>query len=104
MQIQINFGDVDSSPSLEKAVHDQVEKHLHYVQDHVTRMEVHLKDENAGKSGAHDKHVTMEARIANAAPIAVSATGEDMYAVIADTAGKIGRAVKTKLDKDHSRG
>ncbi|MGA9828885.1 MAG: HPF/RaiA family ribosome-associated protein, partial [Rhodanobacteraceae bacterium] len=40
--------------------------------NHITRVEVHLTDENANKSGEHDKRCVMEARFEGRQPIAVT--------------------------------
>ncbi|WP_317898512.1 HPF/RaiA family ribosome-associated protein [Aurantibacillus circumpalustris] len=39
--------------------------------DHITRLEVHLSDENGSKSGVNDKRCLLEARLAGRKPIAV---------------------------------
>ena len=99
MQIQINYGDVQSSDGLENAVRDQLEKKLAHLSDSVTRVEVHLRDDNAGKSGPQDKRVMMEGRIASDNPLAVEAQSDDMYSAIADAAGKLQRAISTRVAK-----
>ena len=99
MQTQINFGDVDSSDALSQRVHEQVDKALAHVHRSVTRVEVHLRDDNAGKHGNQDKRVVMEARPEGHQPITVDAKGEDMYKVIDDAAAKLGRALKSHLER-----
>lgn len=41
--------------------------------EHITRLEVHLSDENGGKDGQNDKRCTLEARLEGKQPIAVTA-------------------------------
>lgn len=43
----------------------------HFV-DHLTRVEVHLSDESAGRSSGEDKRCTLEARPGGRAPVAVT--------------------------------
>jgi ribosome-associated translation inhibitor RaiA len=43
--------------------------------DHITRLEVHLSDENGSKSGANDKRCLLEVRLAGKKPIAVADIG-----------------------------
>lgn len=99
MQIQINFGDVTSSDAISQRVESAIQHSLEHVADRVTRVEVHLHDENADKPGPHDKRVVMEARPAGFDPLAVEHHGSDLYKVIDETAGKLGRAVKHKLER-----
>lgn len=99
MQIQINFGDVDASDALMQRVHDSVEKACAHVGRHLTRVEVHLRDDNGGKHGGDDKRVVMEGRPEGHQPITVDAKGDDLYKVIDDSANKLGRAVKSHLER-----
>lgn len=99
MQIQINFGDVDASDALKERVHTAVDKAVAHVHHNLTRVEVHLRDDNGGKHGNNDKRVVMEARPEGHQPITVDSKGDDLYAVIDDTAGKMGRAVKSHLER-----
>ena len=99
MQIQINFGDVEASDSLKDRVTEQVEKALAHTRRGITRVEVHLRDDNSDKHGSDDKRVVMEARPEHHQPITVDHKGEDLYGVIDETAAKLGRAVKKTLDR-----
>ena len=47
--------------------------------DHVSRVEVHLSDENGAKSGADDIRCLIEVRIEGRKPIAVSDQAPDRY-------------------------
>ncbi len=50
--------------------------------EHVTRVEVHLGDENGSKEGAADKRCSLEARVEGREPIAVVHHADDYeYAV-----------------------
>jgi len=56
--------------------------------DKISRLEVHLSDENSHKSGLNDKRCMLEARIEGMQPIAVT-----------NQAGTTEQAVKGALDK-----
>lgn len=99
MLIQINAGSVQSSDALNQHVQDHVESALKHVADRVTRVEVHLNDENAHKSGHNDKRCTMEARLAGQHPFAVEVHHEDLYEAITEAANKLGRAVGHKIER-----
>lgn len=99
MIVQVNAGDIQSSQALTDNATEAVESALRHVIDKVTRVEIHLRDDNASKSASNDKRVTMEARIAGQQPLAVDHASDDIYVSISEAAGKLGRAVKNKLDK-----
>jgi len=95
MLIQVNYGDIDKNDALEQYVHDQVNQHLTHVADRITRVEVHLRDDNSHhKSASDDKRCTMEARPKNRQPLAVEHKGDNFQTVVAETAGKLERALK----------
>jgi ribosome-associated translation inhibitor RaiA len=99
MIVQVNFGDVDSSPALETHACDAIDSALRHHADQVTRVEAHLRDDNSSKSAADDKRCTLEARIAGQPPLAVDSSSDDLYKSITEAAGKLGRAVKNKLER-----
>lgn len=104
MLLQINFGDIDHSAAIESWAEERVRKQLGYLTERLTRVEVHLRDENSKSKSSHDdKRCVMEARIAGRRPLAVDHSGEDMYKVIDETAGKLARAVKTDIERSQAR-
>jgi ribosomal subunit interface protein len=102
MQILVNPGDVKSSTAIEQHVLDEVDGALKHFADRITRVEVHLRDLNAHKSGV-DKRCTMEARIAGLQPIAVDNDSNDLYQAIKGAAGKLERAVRNKVERLNER-
>ena len=99
MQIEISYGDLEGSTALSTHVEDAVTKEIGHTANRVTRVEVHLRDDKQKRHGPNDRRCMMEARIAGEKPLAVEARGDDIYNVVTDAAGKLGRAVKHKLDK-----
>ncbi|MEM7625587.1 MAG: HPF/RaiA family ribosome-associated protein [Planctomycetota bacterium] len=99
MIVQINAGDIQSSDALRDHAQDTVEAALKHVADKVTRVEIHLRDDNASKSAANDKRVTMEGRIAGQQPLVVDHATDDLYKSIAEAASKLGRAINTRLQR-----
>ena len=102
MQIHIKYGEVGISDALQNYVTEHVEHAMRHCKDRFTRVEVHLHDDNAAKSGPNDKRCVMEARPAGFDPIVVEATGDDMYVTISDSAKKLSRVARGFLDR-HSR-
>src|SRR5665213_1662487 len=73
MQIQINSDhNFELHEALAGQVSEVVESALSRVSDHITRVEVHLSDENGNKKGPNDQRCMMEARLEGCQPIAVT--------------------------------
>lgn len=83
MQIQVNTdSNIKGREGLATHITDEVSHILGRFSDHLTRVEVHLSDENSGKSGPLDKRCVMEARPSGHQPVAVThhgATLEEAY-------------------------
>lgn len=67
--------------------------------DRITRVEVHLGDENSHKHGANDKRCLIEARIAGRQPTAVTHHAEDFPKAVSGAADKLKRALDTVFGK-----
>ena len=61
----------------------------------VTRVEVHLGDENGRKSGQDDKRCMMEARIEGRHPIAVTEHAASLDRAVKGAAGKLARMIES---------
>lgn len=103
MQIQIRWSDVEKSDALGQHVNEQVEHALRNVRDHFTRVVVHVRDDNAGKSGANDKRCQIELRPAGADPLSVEDTGDDFFKVVTTTTKKLERAAHNFVDRHRRR-
>ncbi|MCB1138862.1 MAG: HPF/RaiA family ribosome-associated protein [Leptospiraceae bacterium] len=100
MHIEVNTDhNIESTEGLVLHVEQVVEKAMSHFAGQVTRVEVHLKDENAGKSGAADKRCIMEARVANHQPVAVTHDADNLHIAIEGAASKIKKAVESLLGK-----
>lgn len=67
--------------------------------DHITRLEVHLSDENSHKEGLEDKRCMLEARIENLKPIAVTHYGPSLHEAVSGSIDKLKKAIETSLGK-----
>lgn len=100
MQVQLN-GDhhIAGTERLSERVRAAVEDGLGHLSERVTRVEVHLTDENSGKRGANDKRCVMEARIKGHEPVAVTENADDLDLAIRGAARKLHKAVSHLLDR-----
>ena len=115
MRIQFNTDDnVEGHDALAQQATAEIEAVLGRFSDQITRVEVHLSDENAGRSGAGDKRCAMEARPAGRQPLAVThqrATLEEAYrgaarklrSAVESTFGKLAdqKGAASILDNEH---
>lgn len=100
MQIQVNTdNNIDGGDGLAEHVTAVVEKALKKVGDRVTRVEVHISDENAKKSGPDDKRCTMEARLERHQPTAVTHHAPTVNLAVDGAADKLERALSNVLGK-----
>ncbi|MFT7669016.1 MAG: ribosomal subunit interface protein [Planctomycetota bacterium] len=100
MIIQVNYGDIKKTDAIDDYVHERVNKELAHIADRITRVEVHLHDDNsAHKSGADDKRCTMEARPAGRQPLAVEHKSDEVQRAISEAAGKLARALTKAFEK-----
>ena len=100
MQIQVNSDhNVEGHAALDAQVSGAVERALRRFSDHITRVEVHLSDENADKSGEHDKRCLMEARLEGRQPIAVAHQAATLDQAVDGAAEKLTRMIQTTLGR-----
>lgn len=76
---------------------------LKHVSDRVTRVEVHLGDENGDKSGADDKRCMMEARLEGRRPVAVTHHADTFDAAVHGAAGSLTKVIVGVLGRSASR-
>ncbi len=73
MQVQLNTDDkVQGQESLATWVESELKSKLARFQDQITRVEVHLSDNTAARTGDHDKRCLLEARLTGHQPLAVT--------------------------------
>ena len=100
MQIQIN-SDHRVAPSPQRAgrIRALVLDTLERYSDRITRVEVHLNDQNGLKQGAGDKRCLMEARVAGFGPISVNHEAESLDLAIDGAMEKLERAIEHELGR-----
>ena len=106
MQVLTNTDrNIAGSEALSALVEASVTETLGRFLEQVTRVEVHLSDENSKKGGADDKRCLMEARLEGRPPTAVSHRASTMQLAIQGAAGKLARAIESTIGRlQSSRG
>ncbi|MEO6407863.1 MAG: HPF/RaiA family ribosome-associated protein [Burkholderiaceae bacterium] len=106
MQIQINTDHhIDGNEALSAHVEAVVARAVRHIEDQLTRVEVHLDDENGGKAGIDDKRCLMEARLRSHQPVAVSHHAGSIHQAVDGAARKLRASLETLLGRrdDHRR-
>ena len=104
MQIQINTDhNIEGREVLADQVSGVVESALDRVSDHITRVEVHLSDENSDKRGQNDKRCMMEARLEGRQPVAVTHQAATLDQAVDGAADKLVRLIESTLGRRHDR-
>lgn len=104
MQVQVNTDDnVEGREELARRVETEVSHTLGRFSEYITRVEVHLGDEDSDKSGRNDKRCVMEARLAGRQPVAVSNHAGSLDEAFGGAAEKLKRSLESTLGrlKDH---
>jgi hypothetical protein len=99
MKIQINTDNhIEGSEELTEQTEAIVKSSLGHLSDHITRLELHLRNENNDKGGTHNKRCMMEARLKGHQPIAVTHEAKTIDQAVS------GAVEKLKHSLDHTLG
>ncbi len=100
MTIQINSdNNITGTEGLSNFVESTVAETLKRFDNNITRVEVHLNDENGNKSGVNDKRCMLEARLEGMQPVAVTAHGDTIQEALKGALGKLKSSLDTTLGK-----
>ncbi|NNA58437.1 MULTISPECIES: HPF/RaiA family ribosome-associated protein [Pseudomonas] len=100
MQIQVNSDNhIQSSQRLEEWVRTTIESTLERYEEDLTRVEVHLSDENGDKPGPHDLRCQLEARPKGHQPISVTHKADSLEQAIDGAAEKLEHALEHLFGK-----
>ena len=104
MRIQVNTDtNVDGHERLVEYVSATIEHALERFSDHVTRVEVHLSDENGGKSGPQDQRCLLEARLEGRQPVVVTETAGTQDQAVHGAAQKLVRLLDSTLGRTQAK-
>ena len=77
----------------------EIKEQLARFNELVTRIEVHVTDENGSKTSPNDKKCVIEARIEKKQPIAVTAHGDTAEKSFFEALEKVQRVLETTVEK-----
>lgn len=101
MQIQINSDrNIQADERLAEFVRTTLKSKLNRYADHVTRIEVHLSDENGNnKHAGNDKRCMLEARPEGKEPVAITEFADTLGQALSGAADKMQRKLSSVLGK-----
>jgi ribosomal subunit interface protein len=102
MKIQLNTDvHIDGTEALAAQVSATIEQALQRFSTHITRVEVHLSDENGDKSGQQDQRCILEARLKGRQPVAVTEHAASLEQAVDGAAQKLSRLLDSTLGRLH---
>ena len=100
MIVQTNTDDnIKEKEETAQDVEGVVESTLGHLAEQITRVEVHLSDENSAKGGSRDKPCMMEARLEGYQPIAVTDAAETIEQAIDGAAEKLKKSIENTIGR-----
>lgn len=100
MNIQVNTDhNIEGSEELNAFIDSSFSAKFDRFSNALTRIIVHLSDENAGKPGSNDKRCLLEARVANHQPVVVSHHADNISDAIETAADKLLRSLDSMADR-----
>jgi hypothetical protein len=100
MQIQINTDNtIEGREALSAHIRSVVENALRHLTSHVTRVEVHVADENGPKTVGDDKRCIMEARLEGRPPAAVTHQAATLHDSVNGAADKLAHLIDNTLGR-----
>jgi hypothetical protein len=104
MHIEVSTDNsIDGSETLTNHIKGLVKNALVHFGDQITRVEVHLSDANAGKTGQDDKHCMIEARLAGRQPSVVKHRAATLEKAVDGAVGKMKKSIESTLGREDRR-
>lgn len=107
MKVQLNTGhNIDRAELALLDVETRVELALSVFESRITRVEIHLRDDSAGRTTGDDKRCMIEARPAGSAPVAVTCHATTVEAAVDGAIDKIHALLESQFGRlnDHVPG
>ena len=100
MIVQINTDKtIDGNEKHQNYFTSQIEEGLDKYKSYITRIEVHLSDENGKKEGVNDVKCMLEARLESRAPIAVTQQADAVELAVSGAIDKLKNSLETILGR-----
>ncbi|ABG59013.1 HPF/RaiA family ribosome-associated protein [Cytophaga hutchinsonii] len=103
MTIQFNTDkNVASNERTANYLSSMISDSLDRFSEHITRIEVHLSDENSSKEGGDDKRCVLEARMEGKKPFAVTNNADTIEKAVSGAIDKLTTTLEKNLERQRS--
>ena len=100
MQVQFNSGHhIEGTADVAARIEAQLRDRLERFVDRLSRLEIHVRDENGSKSHGEDKSCMIEARIEGDKPISVTAHADTVDAAASQAGSKLAKMLERHFSK-----
>ncbi len=100
MKIQFNTDkNIEGTESLERFVSEKIRSALKHYIDKITRIEVHLSDQNADRESIDDIQCKIEARLEGVQPVIVVSKSDSKEKALDDAVGKMKTSLSSIIGK-----
>jgi ribosomal subunit interface protein len=103
MLIQYNSNNIPVNQEMEAGLSKFIKKSLKRFSSRITRVEVHLEDENSIKGGENDKRCSIELRVANIEPIIVTSKSNNVIQAVREATDKAKASLTKTIGKLNDR-
>ncbi len=104
MNIQINTGhNIQGNKALIAKFSSTIKSALIRMSDHITKIEVHLKDEDGAKKGKNDKRCMIEAHLEGRQPIVVTDHADTLNQALDGAIGKLISMIESIQDRQRDQ-
>lgn len=104
MQIQVNTDNtISGREDVVRFVEEVIGSKLAAVSASITRIEVHLQDQNADKSGPDDKRCMVEVRLENRQPVSTTNTADNLQSAVTGAVDKMRNLLDREIGKARAR-
>ncbi len=100
MQIQINSdNNIEGNKEFLSQIEEQLNDQLERFSDRISRIEIHMSDENGPKNGTHDLRCLLEVRIEGRQPLAVSHNASTLDFAFNGAIDKLKKTLESTFDR-----
>lgn len=100
MHIEVSTdSSIDGSEALTSLIHGVIQHELAHLDEHFTRLEIHLSDSPTGTTGQKDKHCMIEARLKGRQPAVAKHAAETLEQAAKGAASKLKSSMESTFGK-----
>ncbi len=104
MQVQFNSdNNISGTDTMGQRIEGQLRERLERFADRLTRLEVHVSDDNGARSHGEDKKCVIEARIQGSNPLSATANADTIDSAASKAGNKLAKMLERHFGKADRR-